>query len=691
MGIINVLSPQMANLIAAGEVVERPGSVVKEIIENSIDAGATTIEVEIKRGGISYIRVSDNGKGIAPDDLPRAFLRHATSKIKEPDDMLSIATMGFRGEALAAISAVSRVDIFSRVKGELIGSQLSCEGGDMGELSETGCPEGTTIVIRDLFYNVPARMKFLKKDATEAGYCESAVMSAALANPGIAFRFIKDGRESFFTTGSGRLLQVISALCGRETAGELLPAAGEYPGASVSGFVSPPSLTRASRSMQYFLVNGRPVRGKILSAAVDGIYKGKVMPGRHPIVFLNINVPFSQVDVNVHPAKLEVKFSREKEVFSAIYNAIEGALEGKRGSFPQMSIGPEHEEEAEPQPQEKPQEKPRAEKKKPVYTVGPEIVIQEPVRYENAIYIAEEGLVLDGSALESTPPVYDAQEAAKKQEANDFDMDDDMFGISKHELVPRRTGPSPFRRSESVEPPEIIAIPAEEPVETAEEDADIPAEPVQESITLPAASHNEPEAAPESITEQQGGVTVIGMAFNTYILAQDDEGLWLIDKHAAHERIIYNRLRASIGSVDVQMLLRPVSVSLTPIEKQACLDNIELLESCGFELSDLGMPGLAVRGAPVYIDEGDIPFVLSEMARKLTEGAKPGTAVLDDLLASISCKAAIKGGSRSDMRELQSLADRVMSDPDVRNCPHGRPVAVFMTRQQLEKQFKRIL
>ncbi|MBQ2326068.1 MAG: DNA mismatch repair endonuclease MutL [Clostridia bacterium] len=687
MGIINVLSPQMANLIAAGEVVERPGSVVKEIIENSIDAGATTIEVEIKNGGISYIRVSDNGKGIAPDDLPRAFLRHATSKIKEPDDMLSIATMGFRGEALAAISAVSRVDIFSRVKGELIGSQLSCEGGDMGELSETGCPEGTTIVIRDLFYNVPARMKFLKKDATEAGYCESAVMSAALAYPGIAFRFIKDGRESFFTTGSGQLLQVISALCGRETAGELLPAAGEYPGATISGFVSPPSLTRASRSMQYFLVNGRPVRGKILSAAVDGIYKGKVMPGRHPIVFLNINVPFSQVDVNVHPAKLEVKFSREKEVFSAIYNAIEGALEGKRGSFPQMSIGPEHEE---AEPQEKPQEKPQAEEKKPVTAPKAVTATEGPAEYENALYIAEDTFKAEGGALSSAPPIYDAQEAAKKQEANDFDMDDDMFGISKHELVPRRTGPSPFRKSESYEPPEIIAIPAEEPVEIIEEEPQMPVETVQESITLPA-SHEEPEVAPESITEQQGRVTVIGMAFNTYILAQDDEGLWLIDKHAAHERIIYNRLRASIGSIDVQMLLRPVSVSLTPLEKQVCLDNMELLETCGFELSDLGMPGLAVRGAPVYIGERDIPFVLSEMAQKLTEGAKPGTSVLDDLLASISCKAAIKGGSRSDMRELQSLVDKVMSDPEVRNCPHGRPVAVFMTRQQLEKQFKRIL
>ena len=707
MGIIHVLSPQMANLIAAGEVVERPGSVVKEIIENAVDAGSTRIEVEIKNGGVTYIRVSDNGCGISPEDVPRAFLRHATSKIREPRDMAAIGTMGFRGEALAAISAVAKVDIFTRTPHRISGVQMTCEGGEAGEPAETGCPQGTTVVIRDLFYNVPARMKFLKKDATEAAYCESAVQAAALANPHISFKFIKDGRESFFTPGNGDLRQVIAALCGKDVAAALIPVLGSFPEVEINGFVSQVSETRSSRSMQYFLVNGRPVKGKILTAAIDGAYKGHIMPGRHPMCFLNFKVPLSAVDVNVHPAKLEVKFAHEKAIFSAIHNTVTLALEGHRG-FPELRL--EEKKKDELPPVEKTKDKP-AEKLRGFGDYG-------GVRVEGSggKLSADEGPA-DDLALAAP-----ARTLTHAPESLPFEFDDSMFNMDSRHLVPPRKGPSAYSDSKpaykagrgaerSKESPDqeiiekVMKLAAIEPIARAVVQKaaseylapSVQRDPLIEAIPAEPARKPMPEAAvPEAaeanlLADAGGGIRVIGMAFNTYILVQEGETLWMIDKHAAHEKLLYNELRANIGAQDIQTLLLPVSVNLTAAEKQACLDNRGLLEQCGFEIDDFGLSGLAVRGAPTYLHEQDIPFVLSEMAEKLAAGFDTESSILDDLLASISCKAAIKGGSHSDPVELQRLAEQVLSLPDVRNCPHGRPVAVSMSRYQLEKQFKRVL
>ncbi len=707
MGIIHVLSPQMANLIAAGEVVERPGSVVKEIIENAVDAGSTRIEVEIKNGGVTYIRVSDNGCGISPEDVPRAFLRHATSKIREPRDMAAIGTMGFRGEALAAISAVAKVDIFTRTPHRISGVQMTCEGGEAGEPTETGCPQGTTVVIRDLFYNVPARMKFLKKDATEGAYCESAVQAAALANPHISFKFIKDGRESFFTPGNGDLRQVIAALCGKDVAAALIPVLGSFPEVEINGFVSQVSETRSSRSMQYFLVNGRPVKGKILTAAIDGAYKGHIMPGRHPMCFLNFKVPLSAVDVNVHPAKLEVKFAHEKAIFSAIHNTVTLALEGHRG-FPELRL--EEKKKDELPPVEKTKDKP-AEKPRGFGDYG-------GVRVERSggKLSADEGPA-DDLALAAP-----ARTLTHAPESLPFEFDDSMFNMDSRHLVPPRKGPSAYSDSKpaykagrgaerSKESPDqeiiekVMKLAAIEPIARAVVQKaaseylapSVQRDPLIEAIPAEPARKPMPEAAvPEAaeanlLADAGGGIRVIGMAFNTYILVQEGESLWMIDKHAAHEKLLYNELRANIGAQDIQTLLLPVSVNLTAAEKQACLDNRGLLEQCGFEIDDFGLSGLAVRGAPTYLDEQDIPFVLSEMAEKLAAGFDTESSILDDLLASISCKAAIKGGSHSDPVELQRLAEQVLSLPDVRNCPHGRPVAVSMSRYQLEKQFKRVL
>ena len=707
MGIINILSPQMANLIAAGEVVERPGSVVKEIIENAVDAGSTRIEVEIKNGGVTYIRVSDNGCGMEPDDVPRAFLRHATSKIREPRDMAAIGTMGFRGEALAAISSVAKVDIFTRTADKISGIQMTCEGGETGEPTETGCPQGTTVVIRDLFYNVPARMKFLKKDATEAAYCESAVQSAALANPQISFRFIKDGRESFFTPGSGELLQVISALCGKDTAAGLLPVQGSFPDVEVRGYVSPVSDTRSSRSMQYFLVNGRPVKGKILTAAMDGAYKGRIMPGRHPMCFLSIKVPLSAVDVNVHPAKLEVKFAQEKAVFSAIHNAITLALDGVSG-FPEVRMDADRAAAAEMKAAVEP---PAAEKK--------EVVRMQAGDYSGLRVEWNAGMLTFPEReklepLHASPAEYRVHPMTTAPTPEPFEFDDSMFQMdSRHLVPPRKTGPAfgsgkagrganPFDqvrvRPEEVEALLSLTAIASESFSDREEKPDTAAPEKAAEASLPAEKAVQaalPEVQQEELPDCCDGpaIRVIGMAFQTYILVQEADTLWMIDKHAAHEKLIYNELRAKVGAQDIQSLLIPVSVELTPNEKQACLDNRALLEKCGFEVDDLGLSGLAVRGAPTYLREQDIPFVLSEMADKLVQGLAEADngSLLDDLIASISCKAAVKGGSYSDRQELEHLAEKVLSLPDVRNCPHGRPVAVSMSRHQMEKQFKRVL
>ncbi len=688
MGIIRQLSPQMANMIAAGEVVERPASVVKEIIENAVDAGASHIEVEIKNGGITYIRISDNGRGMTPDDVPQAFLRHATSKVYQPADLVAIGTLGFRGEALAAISAVSKVDIFTRTENSISGTHMTCEGGEAGEPQETGCPLGTTITVRDLFYNVPARMKFLKKDATEAAYCENVVQSAALANPRISFRFVKDGREVFFTLGKGNLRQIISAIYGNETARSLLEVQGNFPGAEISGLISPKSVTRSSRSMQYFIVNGRPVKGKFLSAAIDACYKGRIMPGRHPICFLNIKVNPSMVDVNVHPAKLEVKFSNEKAVFSAIHSALKLILD-MDDRRPDMFL-PEEEEKTE----ETVVSQEKTEQEEPVsddfgglrITRAPDGELTAPESTDTKFLLASP--TAEAAALASEPAAVGGMTHAP--ETKPFDIDESMFQMDSRQLVPPRKGPSAFGRSAGGNSRHSHSVqPSAEIVDALMELARyIPPEPPAKAHMTAQDSGAAP--MPVLIPEAPPVIEVVGMVFDTYIVVQENDVLWLIDKHAAHEKLIFNELKARIDGQDTQLLMMPVTIDLTPAEKQACLDNRALLEKCGFEIDDLGLSGLTVRGAPVYLQESDIAFVLSEMAEKLLAGFDTESSILNDLLASIACKAAIKGGSYSDKIELQRLAEQVLCLPDVRNCPHGRPVAVNVTKRQLEKQFKRV-
>ena len=639
------LSPQIANMIAAGEVVERPGSVAKELIENAIDAGASRITVEMRNGGVSYLRITDNGSGIEPDDVRTAFLRHATSKIRSAADLEAIMTLGFRGEALAAISAVSRVDLITRTRFATSGVQITLEGGKEIDFSETGCPVGTTIVVRDLFFNVPARMKFLKKDSTEGAYVEAAVIHAALSRPELSFQFVKDGRETIHTPGDGSLIAAIHAIYGRELASGMISTVGSFHDISVEGCISPPSITRANRNLQTFFVNGRYVRSKTMTAALDEAYKNRLMHGRAPVCFLNVRVSPEMVDVNVHPAKMEIKFSRENDVFRAIYNTVLSALEaddrigGKRPPEPPAAYEL-------PQPvQTELSAAPAVSAPAPVSPAAAERPELAEVASERPVYRNAQGQsALLSDVLRNLQSFYTSREPA-------VDAADDPLAVA----VSSQPDPAPDHRS----------APATQPTPPVRDEAP------------------EPSGVP--------AVRVVGELFATYILAQEKDGCWLIDKHAAHERIIFNDLKSRQGEQDGQLLLDPVTVVLSRPEKQACLDHQDRLLAAGFAVEDIGAQSVLVRQAPLYLEHADIPAVLSEMAEKLLLPVQPDTNIHEELLKSVSCKAAVKAGKSSDPAELQRLAEQVLSMPDVRNCPHGRPVAIYLSRRELEKRFKRIV
>lgn len=646
------LSPQIANMIAAGEVVERPGSVAKELIENAIDAGATRITVEIKNGGISYLRITDNGSGIEPEDVRTAFLRHATSKIRSAADLEAIMTLGFRGEALAAIAAVSRVDLITRTRFATSGVQITLEGGKEIDFTETGCPIGTTIVVRDLFFNVPARMKFLKKDSTESAYVEAAVIHAALSRPERSFQFIKDGRETINTPGDGSLIAAIHAVYGRELAASMISTAGNFHDITVEGCVSPPSVTRANRNLQTFFVNGRYVRSKAMTAALDEAYKNRLMHGRSPVCFLNIGVSPEMVDVNVHPAKMEIKFSRENDVFRAIYNVVLSALEAADhiSGKPSPAPTPESELPLPVQTELKPAHG-------PAYSSIPPAAVTPPSEHPDFAQVA------------SHRPIY---RNAQGQSALLSDVLRDLRTLYSAKDTVIDAADDPLAVSVSSQPDPAYSAGTQKPEQTEEK-----------AVSAPAAAE-----VPETKTAP---VRVVGELFSTYIIAQEADGCWLIDKHAAHERIIFNQLVARQDDQDGQILLDPVTVALSRPEKQACLDHQDRLLAAGFAVEDIGAQSLLVRQAPLYLDHADIPSVLSEMAEKLMLPVNADNNIHEDLLKSVSCKAAIKAGKSSDPAELQYLAEKVLSMPDVRNCPHGRPVAVYLSRRELEKRFKRIV
>ena len=630
---IQQLPAHIADLIAAGEVVERPASVCKELLENALDAGASAVSVELEKGGLTYLRVTDNGCGMAAEQLPTAFLRHATSKLRTASDLAAIHTLGFRGEALAAIAAVSRLDVFSREPSAEAGARLHLEGGVPGEVTAAGCPVGTTICVRDLFYNTPARMKFMKKDSAEGGAASAVVTQLALSHPDVSFKLLRDGQEVLHTPGNGELLPAVYAALGRDFALSLLPVSGSNGDVRVSGFVTKPLAGHGTRARQLFFVNGRLVKSQLLTAAVEEGYRNRLLKGKFPGCVLHITLPPEAVDVNVHPAKTVVKFVSDKTVFDAVYHTVTSALD---------------EEGRPPNPAEKPffQTMTAAEFRARPDAPAPKSAVAVP-----------EGRAVGSAPARTYAPVSAPAPAAPVLEVRD--------------VVPEADKPftAPTSRPGAVyhiTPP----APAPEPVPEPE--------PAQQTIQLPDAPAR--EEAPWRIA---------GEVLKTYIICEDGDGaVWLIDKHAAHERVRFDALKASPVPPMAQQLLTPAAVNLDGEAYSAVLDNLPLLERCGFQCEDFGGGTVLVRALPDDVPAAEAASTLEELAQKLLLQRADPEGLRDDLLHTIACKSAIKAGMTSDVTELAALVRRVQSG-EIRYCPHGRPVAAKLTRYELEKMFKR--
>ena len=636
MSRIQVLDKHTAELIAAGEVVERPSSVVKELLENTIDAGASMVTVEIQNGGVTYIRITDNGVGISREDVPTAFLRHATSKVRREEDLEAIGTLGFRGEALASIAAVSRVELLTCAEGETVGTRYTLDGGEDGCLEDAGCPQGTTIVVRDLFYNVPARMKFLKKDVSEANAVAGVVDRIALSHPEVSFRFIRDGREELLTPGDSQLRSCIYAVLGKEFSDSLLPVDYTLGGVHVHGFASKPTASRANRTMQHFFINGRYVKTRTAMAALEQAYKGAIMVGKFPACVLHLDMPPETVDANVHPAKIEVRFINEKPVFDAVYHGLKSAL--ATGDAPKQAALPVRPVVRQPAPEQ--------------LHMEPSSPARSPASHIDAI--------LDKPPVEPAAPapsVPSAPPAARPRPVLRDGTDAPFYAAPSYLNIERTSAPP---AAEAPTPPP-------------------PPPPVRE----------EP-AAPPPTEKPTEPVVYIGEVFQTYVLAQMGGSLYVIDKHAAHERLLYNQLKAAPHN-DAQLLLEPVSVPLGREEYAAVTAELETLRASGFEVEDFGGSTVLVRAVPLILSGCDAAAAIQEIAGGFVSGKRELTMdKLDWIYHSSACRAAVKAGDSSRPEELRQLAERVLQNDDIRYCPHGRPVCFALTRRELEKQFGRV-
>ena len=609
MSEINILSPHVADLIAAGEVVDRPASVVKELLENAFDAGARTVTVEIRSGGITYIRVTDDGKGMAPEDAGIAFLRHATSKLADERGLEAIGTFGFRGEALAAISAVSHIEMTTRQKGTASGVRMTLSAGDIQEMYETGCPEGTTMVVRDLFYNTPARLKFLKSDRAEGTACIQAALKCALGRPDVSVRCIKDGKEEFFSPGDGKLDSCVYHLLGRDVMQSMLPCVSEPGEIQARGFISSPEAGRGNRTNQYFFVNGRSVRSQLLQSALEMAYRNRLLTGRYPTCVLYIDIAFGAVDVNVHPTKAEVKFSREKTVFDAVYYACLSALTGEdRLAGEQERV--QRLKETVPAPEKK------------------TVTYDEPLPELDGPFLREQ---------EKSPPAWTPAPPA----------------------VPavRETSVGPVAPTAPVGPASVEKLPEEAPLKEA---------------------RTEP-------------FRVVGEALGTYIIVEHGEKMTLIDKHAAHERMHFDRLSAQNVQAQSQTLLTPELVKLSAGDYDLVEDHMADFTDLGYELEPYGDNTLLLRAVPAGMDAGEARACVEEACEKLRMGRNVNyQQARQEILKTVACKAAIKAGKRSEPEEWNVLAEKVLSG-EVKYCPHGRPVSVTFSKYELDKMFDRIV
>ncbi|MDY5376820.1 MAG: DNA mismatch repair endonuclease MutL, partial [Eubacterium coprostanoligenes] len=625
---------EVYQLIAAGEVVERPSSVVKEMIENSVDAGAKNITVEIKNGGSTYIRITDDGCGIARSEVKKVFISHATSKIKVSDDLDKIGTLGFRGEAMASISAVAKVQLLTRTPDEEIGTRYEIAGGQELDFSDAGCPVGTTIVVADIFFNTPARMKFLKKDVTEANAVAGVVERIAVSHPEISFRFIRDGKQTLITSGNGDLKSTIYSVFGREFANSLIPVDYEINNMRVSGFVTKPSMSRKSRGMQFFFINSRLVKSQTAMAALEQAYRNSIMVGRFPGCVLNIECNSSFVDVNVHPAKIEVRFANEKPVFELVYYGVKNAIE--------MLDTPKEAHFSAPRPTQT--------------TVNGKIDFFKP--------------------KEEVPT-----QMQFKQESNP----DDFWRVASPDVVRDKSPKSEEAQNyveESTTTAKLDLSKFTKPATSNEQQANNEPETQEHTKPLPKQEKAESLEVPD--------FRLVGEIFKTYIIIEMDGDCYMIDKHAAHERMNFEALKSSTEIVS-QVLLSPVAVRLSREEYNAVLSNLDLYSKCGFAIEDFGNSTVLVRECPSILDGEDVSGLVEETASKLLDGKTDITPEqMDWIFHSASCRAAVKAGDKTSPYEMELFVKKLLANPNIRYCPHGRPVMIKLSKYDIEKQFGRI-
>ena len=713
MAVIHVLDKHTAELIAAGEVVERPASVVKELLENSIDAGATQVTVSIESGGVKLIEISDNGTGIEAEYISTAFIRHATSKIETPDDLTNIHTLGFRGEALASIASVARVELTTRTEVDEFATVYRIEGGEEVSREPGARAVGTTIRVKDLFYNTPARMKFLKKDSSEGTFVSDTVTHVALSHPEVSVKFIREGKLQYVTPGDGQLRGAAYAVLGREFSRDLIELKNQEGVYRITGLVTPPKSCRASRSMQHFYINGRYVRNRTMMAGMEMAFKGTMMQGKFPGGILLLEMPADLVDVNVHPAKIEARFARENDVFDVVYHAVKLALaqpgtgerlftfeadkkdekaekpkidadiiknDVKNNSFTDLSaiIRGQADPGVLPQQHWEPA-KPAAAPQQPAPSAAMQIPTapSEP-RWKGSAQnedMLDPFVTLHSPKLETTKAPEPFRAAASETQ---LDVEPEFGETKLHSPQDHMAAWNPAQEAPKEEPESAPCAETEPDAPEAAEQETVPAEPEQMNFD-PTADQPEP-------------LRYVGEVFRTYILAERGDELCLIDKHAAHERQLYEKLAANYGNVPSQMLLEPAAIDLAAEEKQALLDNIPLLENAGLEIADFGGNTVVLRAVPADVEPQNAESLLVEIANKLLKG---GHDALNEhtewVLHSISCRAAIKAGDKSSPQELLALAEKILSGEVPPFCPHGRPCVLKLTRKEMEKQFGRIV
>ena len=695
---INILDKHTANLIAAGEVVERPASAIKEMLENSADAGATRITVEIQNGGTTYFRVTDNGCGMSKEDLPKAVLRHATSKICSPEDLSSIGTYGFRGEALAAIAAVCDLRILTKRKEDTFGSVLHINSGEIIENGEAGCPDGTTIAASDIFKNIPARRKFLKKDVSEGTACLAVTEKFALSRPDIAVTFIADGKQKLKTTGDGDLKNTIYSCLGKEFAAKLIPLDYSYEGICVSGYIGKPETARPGRSMQNFFINGRYVRSGTVCAALEEGFRAFCPVGKFPAAVIFCTLDFSRVDVNIHPAKTEVKFSEEKNVFEAVLFAVKTALnKGTSYSYEEKSkeneiVFPDRAY-IKPNPQNT------------VAAVSHSYIPDIPKASDEKPVVSQKemakGLGIDTSFIpkastqsyreldekkETSPEIKHGFE--KKNSVPNFSKAflEDYAGITDSvALSPKKNEPLFVRASVPTDSMDIFSPPPKT-------DIPYPQEPqIKESVSqiFFELDSEKDEKADEEIPSSSN-VKVIGECFNSFILAECDDTLYIIDKHAAHERILYEEIKTAADGAASQLILEPVRIPLSTDEFSAVYENKDYFDKTGFIIDFFGTNSIIVRAYPEHIDSCDLADIFLSITSKLCEGNGHAAGdIFDKALFSAACKAAVKAGQKNSIFTDEYIAQKIFSSEAILYCPHGRPVITEFSKEKLYKMFKR--